>query len=40
LGIHRLNEKDLPTTATTTKEEMISMFTSMVNMRRMEIVSD
>jgi hypothetical protein len=40
MGVHRLDPKDLPTTATATKEELITSFTNMANMRRMEIVSD
>jgi pyruvate dehydrogenase E1 component alpha subunit len=40
LGVHRLDPKDLPTTATATKEELITSFTNMANMRRLEIVSD
>jgi len=40
LGVHRLDTKDLPTTATVTKDEMIRYFTNMSTMRRLEIVSD
>jgi pyruvate dehydrogenase E1 component alpha subunit len=40
MGVHRLDKKDLPTTSTVTKDEMMSMFTSMANMRRMETVAD
>jgi len=35
-----LDTKDLPTTATATKEELLRYFTAMSNMRRLEIVSD
>lgn len=39
-GVHRLNVKDMPTTSTCTKAELMAHFTSMTNMRRMEIQSD
>ena len=39
-GIHRLDEKLIPTTATVTKTEMLSYFTNMANMRRLEIQCD
>jgi pyruvate dehydrogenase E1 component alpha subunit len=40
MGVHRLDEKDLPTTASVTKEEMLGMFKNMATMRRMETVAD
>jgi pyruvate dehydrogenase E1 component alpha subunit len=40
MGVHRLETKDLPSTATATKEELIKYFTNMSTMRRLEIVSD
>lgn len=40
LGIHRLQNENLPTTATTNKDELIKIFTNMANMRRLETVSD
>ena len=40
MGVHRLDKKDLPTTSTVTKDEMLKMFESMANMRRMETVAD
>ena len=39
-GLHRLDEKDMPTQATTTKEELMKYFTDMSVMRRTEIVAD
>jgi pyruvate dehydrogenase E1 component alpha subunit len=39
-GVHRLDEKLIPTTATTTKSEMMTYFTNMANMRRLEIQCD
>jgi pyruvate dehydrogenase E1 component alpha subunit len=40
LGVHRLDAKELPTTATASKSELLTYFTNMATMRRMEIVSD
>ena len=40
MGVHRLDVKDLPTTSTVTKDELLSIFTNMANMRRMETVAD
>lgn len=40
MGVHRLEEKDLPSTATTNKAELMQYFTNMATMRRMEIVAD
>jgi len=38
--LHRLDAKQLPTTATTNKEELISYYRHMQTMRKMEIASD
>jgi len=40
LGVHRLDKKDLPTTATSNKEEMMQYFYDLATMRRLEILSD
>jgi len=40
MGVHRLDVKDLPTTATVTKDDLIRYFTNMSTMRRLEIVAD
>lgn len=40
MGVHRLDAKELPTTATASKSELLTYFTNMATMRRMEIVSD
>jgi len=40
MGVHRLEEKDLPSTATTNQAELMQYFTRMATMRRMEIVAD
>lgn len=38
--LHRLEDKQMPKTATTNKEDLIKYFTSMSVMRRTEIVAD
>ena len=38
--MHHLKKEDLPSQATFTKDEMMAYFTSMANMRRIEIMSD
>lgn len=37
MGLHRLDQGVLPTKADFTKEEMMTYFTNMANMRRLEI---
>lgn len=39
-GLHRLDEKDMPSEATTNKEELMKYFKDMSVMRRTEIVAD
>jgi pyruvate dehydrogenase E1 component alpha subunit len=38
--VHRIDEKSLPTKATTSKEELMKYFTNMSVMRRTEIIAD
>ena len=40
MGVHHLNKSDLPTEATTSKEELRALFDEMATMRRMEVLSD
>ena len=40
MGVHHLNKADLPTEATTNKEELLNYFDEMATMRRMEVLSD
>ena len=38
--LHRLDEKDMPKSATTNKQELLAYFTRMTICRRTEIVAD
>jgi pyruvate dehydrogenase E1 component alpha subunit len=38
--VHKLNEKEMPTTTTTNKEELMAYFHRMSIMRRTEIIAD
>ena len=38
--LHHLSEKDMPTTATTTKDELMSYLVRMIKMRRTELEAD
>lgn len=40
MGVHRLDKADLPTEATTNKEEMMFYFEQLATMRRLEVLSD